>query len=174
MKLTPAMEKYVLHWGEMGGRWGVNRSVAQIHALLYLSGEPLTAETIAETLGIARSNVSNSLKELQAWELVQVSHVMGDRRDHFVAKTDIWEMLTVIMDGRKKREIDPTVAVLKGCVDDAHKDRATPKQVEARMAEMLAFLKELSGWYEHIKAVPGPTLMKLMRMGVKVAKLVGD
>ncbi|HMB74706.1 MAG TPA: MarR family transcriptional regulator [Gammaproteobacteria bacterium] len=173
MKLTPAIEKFVLHWGEMGGRWGVNRSVAQIHALLYLSGEPMTAEAIAETLGLARSNVSNSLKELQGWELIQVAHVMGDRRDHFRAKTEIWEMLTVIMDGRKKREIDPTVAVLATCVDDAHKDRATPKAAEARMAEMLAFLTELSGWYEKIKSVPAPTLMKLMKMGARVAKLVG-
>lgn len=174
MKLTPAMQKYVLHWGEMGGRWGVNRSVAQIHALLYLSDEPLPAETIAETLGIARSNVSNSLKELQSWDLVHVTHVLGDRRDYFEAKTDIWEMLTIIMDGRKKREIDPTLAVLKTCVEDAHKDKGTPKDAEARMTEMLDFLTELSGWYEQVKGIPGPTLKKLMRMGVKVAKIVGD
>lgn len=174
MKLTPSMQKFVLHWGEMGGRWGVNRSVAQIHALLYLADEPLTAETIAETLGIARSNVSNSLKELQSWELVQVTHVMGDRRDHFQAKTDIWEMLTIIMDGRKKREIDPTVAVLTACVENANKDKGTPEQAQARMVEMLSFLSELSHWYEKMKAIPGPTLMKLMRMGAKVAKLVGD
>ena len=173
MKLTPAIERFVLHWGEMGGRWGVNRSVAQIHALLYLAGEPMTAEEIAETLSLARSNVSNSLKELQGWELIQVAHVMGDRRDHFQAKTDIWEMLTVIMDGRKKREIDPTITVLNRCVDDAGKDSATPKDAEARMNEMLSFLTELSGWYEKIKAVPAPTLSKLMRMGAMVAKLVG-
>ena len=173
MKLTPAIERFVLHWGEMGGRWGVNRSVAQIHALLYLSGEPMTAEEIADTLALARSNVSNSLKELQSWELIQVAHVIGDRRDHFQAKTDIWEMLTVIMDGRKKREIDPTVAMLKTCVNDAHDDTATPKDTEARMAEMLSFLTELSAWYDKIKAVPAPTLLKLMRMGAKVAKLAG-
>ena len=173
MKLTPALERFILHWGEMGGRWGVNRSVAQIHALLYLSGEPLTAETIAETLGLARSNVSNSLRELQGWELVQIAHVMGDRRDHFQAKTDIWEMLTVIMDGRKRREIDPTVAMLTTCVNDAHKDGATEPAAEARMAEMLSFLTELSGWYDKIRTVPAPTLMKLMRMGTRVAKLAG-
>lgn len=173
MQLTPSIERFVLHWGEMGGRWGVNRSVSQIHALLYLAGEPLTAEEIAETLSLARSNVSNSLRELQSWELIEITHIMGDRRDHFRAKTDIWEMLTVIMDGRKKREIDPTVAVLNRCVADAHKDAATPKDAEARMTEMLAFLTELSGWYEKIRAVPAPTLMKLMRMGSKVAKLVG-
>jgi len=173
MKLTPAIERFVLHWGEMGGRWGVNRSVAQIHALLYLSGEPMTAEEIADTLSLARSNVSNSLKELQGWELIQIAHVMGDRRDHFQAKTDIWEMLTVIMDGRKKREIDPTIAVLTHCVRDAHKDGTTPQGAQVRMDQMLEFLTELSGWYEKIKAVPAPTLMKLMRMGAKVAKLVG-
>src|SRR5262245_15964440 len=109
MDLTPVMERFIVHWGEMGTRWGVNRSVSQIHALLYLSPRPLTAEEISDTLAIARSNVSTSLKELQAWGLVQLVHVLGDRRDHFDARKDVWEMLTLIVEERKRREIDHTL-----------------------------------------------------------------
>src|SRR4051794_25409922 len=113
MTLTPIVEKFILHWGEMGTRWGINRTVAQIHALLYLSPKPLHAEEIAETLGVARSNVSTSLKELQSWGIVRLAHVMGDRRDHFESMKDVWEMFRVIMDERKKRECDPTMQLLK-------------------------------------------------------------
>src|SRR6478672_5227724 len=113
MELTPLVQKFILHWGEMGQRWGINRTVAQIHALLYLSPKPLNAEEIAETLGVARSNVSTSLKELQSWGIVRLAHVMGDRRDHFESMKDVWEMFRVIMDERKKRECDPTMHLLK-------------------------------------------------------------
>src|SRR5215470_13198356 len=130
MHLTPVMQRFVLHWGEMGTRWGVNRTVAQIHALLYLSPAPLPADEIAETLSVARSNVSTSLKELQSWGLVNVAHVMGDRRDHFTARTDTWEMLTTIVEQRKRREIEPTLAVLRECVQELDKDRETPKEVK--------------------------------------------
>ena len=116
MKLTPVMERYVLHWGEMGARWGTNRSIAQIHALLYLAPQPLPAEEIAETLSIARSNVSTSLRELQSWGLVRVTHNLGDRRDHFESQQDLWQMLTVIVEQRKRREIDPTLTMLRQCV----------------------------------------------------------
>src|SRR3954454_24490515 len=119
------MERYILHWGEMGTRWGVNRSVAQIHALLYLSPRPLPAEEIAETLSIARSNVSTSLRELQAWGLVQLSHAIGDRRDHFVALKDNWQLLMTIAEERKRREIDPTLSVLRQCVLEAQEDATT-------------------------------------------------
>ena len=119
MKLTPTIERYVLHWGEMGTRWGVNRSVAQIHALLYLAPKPMTAEEIADTLSIARSNVSTSLKELQAWQLIHVSHVIGDRRDRFESRKDLWELLLTIAEERKRREIDPTLTVLRQCVLEA-------------------------------------------------------
>lgn len=172
MKLTPTMQRCVLHWGEMAGRWGISRSVAQIHALLFLAPEPLTAETIAATLNVARSNVSVSLKELQAWDLVSVTHQLGDRRDYFQARKDIWEVLTMIMDGRKKREIDPTLQMLRECSTDATKDQETPQQVKQRIADMLEFLEELSGWYEQVRGLPRPTLLKLMRMGTKVAKVV--
>ena len=172
MKLTPTMHRCVLHWGEMAGRWGMSRSVAQIHALLFLAPSPLTAEEIASTLNIARSNVSVSLKELQAWDLVSVTHQLGDRRDYFQARKDIWEVLTMIMDGRKKREIDPTLQMLRECSADASKDHETPEEVKERIAIMLEFLEELSGWYEQIRSMPRPTLLKLMRMGTKVAKIV--
>lgn len=169
MQLTPAMERFILHWGEMGTRWGVNRSVAQIHALLYLASEPLPAEDIAETLTLARSNVSSSLKELQNWELVQVTHVLGDRRDHFHAQQDIWEILRVIADGRKRREIDPTLHVLREFASS--QDNDTPPDVQARMVSMLEFLEELSSWYEQIRRMPRSALMKLMRLGVRMRKI---
>ena len=173
MELTPVMQRYVLHWGEMGARWGVNRSVSQIHALLYLSPRPVTAEEIADTLAIARSNVSTSLKELQSWGLVQIVHLMGDRRDHFEARKDLWDMVTVIVEERKKREIDPTLTVLRQCVDEASEDRKTDPETKARMQNMLEFLELVSNWHTELKQLPRPTLVKLMKLGAKVAKFLG-
>ena len=172
MQLTPTMHRCVLHWGEMASRWGVSRSVAQIHALLFLAPAPLTADEIAETLNVARSNVSVSIKELQSWDLVSVTHQLGDRRDYFQARKDIWEVLTMIMDGRKKREIDPTLQMLREATADAEKDQDTPEATKQRIGDMLEFLEELSGWYDQIRGMPRPTLLKLMRMGTKVAKIV--
>lgn len=172
MKITPVMQKYILHWGEMGSRWGVNRSVAQIQALLYLSPEPLTAEDIAESLGIARSNISNSLKELQNWDLVSITHVLGDRRDHFEGKKDVWEIVTTIMDGRKRREIDPTVAFLMECSKELETDKQTPKEVKERIESMLEFSDEVSKWYDKIKIMPRSTILKIIRLGSKLAKMV--
>lgn len=171
MKLTRAMEATILHWGEMGSRWGVNRSIAQIHALLYLSTKPLTADEIAEALGIARSNVSTSLRELQSWELITMTHVLGDRRDHFEAKTDLWEVLLVILEQRKKREIDPTVSTLRRCVLDAADD-GTPEDVKARLEAMLHFGETLTTWYEQVSRLPTNTLVKLMHMGAKISRFV--
>jgi len=173
MILTPALERYVLHWGEMGTRWGVNRSQAQIHALLYLAGKPLTAEEIAETLNIARSNVSTSLKELQGWGLVKLTHALGDRRDHFEALTDVWEMFLIIVEERKQREIDPTLTMLRQCVMEAEADRATPDEARLRMAEMLKFLEQMSGWYGEVRKLPRQTLMGLVRLGSRIARFVG-
>jgi DNA-binding transcriptional regulator GbsR (MarR family) len=172
MELTPVMQRYVLHWGEMGARWGVNRSVSQIHALLYLSPQPVTAEEIADTLSIARSNVSTSLKELQSWGLVQIVHLLGDRRDHFEARKDLWEMVTIIVEERKKREIDPTLSVLRQCVDEAAEDRKTDPETKARMQNMLEFLELVSNWHAELKQLPRPTLVKLMKLGAKVAKFL--
>lgn len=172
MKLTPTMHRCILHWGEMAGRWGISRSVAQIHALLFLSPDPLTADDIVSTLAIARSNVSVSLKELQGWDLVSITHVLGDRRDYFQARKDIWEVLTTIVDGRKRREIDPTLLMLRECVAEGKRDTETPPEVKERVASMLEFLEELSGWYDQVRGMPRPTLLKLMRMGARVAKMV--
>ena len=172
MKLTPTTQKFVLHWGEMGTRWGVNRTVAQIHALLYLAERPLNAEEIADILGVARSNVSTSLKELHNWGLVKVVHVLGDRRDHFESLKDVWDIFLVIMDGRKRRELDPTLTVLRECQLEADSDQQTPSQVKARIADTLAFLELITGWYDQMKVLPRPTLLKLLRFGAKVQHLI--
>lgn len=173
MRLTPVMRKYVLHWGEMGQRWGVNRSVAQIHALLWLSDEPMPAEEIAETLAIARSNVSNSIKELQGWNLVKLVHVEGDRRDRFEARHDPWDMLLTIVEGRKRREIDPTLEMLRACADEAEADPDTPASVKARLRGMQMFMEQVNGWYEQMRQVPRPTLQKLVSLGAKVSTFLG-
>ncbi len=162
MKLTPVMEKYILHWGEMGTRWGVNRTVAQIHALLFLSSTPLNAEEITETLGVARSNVSTSIKELQSWNLVKSVHMLGDRRDHFETMKDPWELFYTIMEGRKQRELDPTVSVLRECVLDSDQDKETPAEVKERMKDVLEFMETLDTWHGQIKGLPKSTLLKLI------------
>ena len=173
VNLTPAMKRYVLHWGEMGTRWGANRSVAQIHALLFLADRPLHAEEIVETLGIARSNVSNSLKELQGWGLVRMVHVADDRRDHFQALSDPWEMMMIIVEGRKKREIDPTLEMLVACVAEADADPDTPASVKAKLRDMQGFVSRLDRWYVQVRQIPKPTLIKLMNLGGKIAGLLG-
>lgn len=173
MQLTSVMEKFVVHWGEMGTRWGVNRTVAQIHALLYLSSNPLNAEEISETLGVARSNVSTSLKELMSWGLVKVIHVLGDRRDHFESMKDMWEIFNCVVEQRKKRELDPTLVLLRQCELEADKDTKTPDEIKHRIREMTKFLETVTGWYEQMSRVPKSTLMKLMKLGAKVTKLLG-
>lgn len=172
MKLTPLTEKYILHWGEMGTRWGVNRTVSQIHALLYLSPEPLNAEQISALLSVARSNVSTSIKELQGWNLIRVQHVMGDRRDHFSVKGDTWDMLTTIFEERKKREIDPTLSMLRACVLEMEEDKITPPEVKLKIQGMLDFMSTLNNWYEQISSLPKSTLVALMKMGGKVTKFL--
>jgi DNA-binding transcriptional regulator GbsR (MarR family) len=171
--LPAAVERFILHWGDLGGQWGVNRSVAQIHALLYLSERPLTAEEIAETLGMARSNVSNSLRELGTWKLVRRVPMLGDRRDHFEAETDLWEMVTRIAQGRKEREIDPAAAALRACLADAEGDPRVSAVAKRRLAEMEDFVGTVNRWYEQMLNVPAPKIMALIRMGAKVASLVG-
>jgi DNA-binding transcriptional regulator GbsR (MarR family) len=172
MELTRPMERYVVHWGEMGARWGVNRSVAQIHALLFLSERPLTAEEIADTLSIARSNVSTSLKELQSWGLVSVANVLGDRRDHFETEHDVWKVALKIVEQRKQREIDPTLGALRQCVVEAKDDPKTASEVAERMASVLAFLETISTWYDEVKRLQPSVLIKLVKLGAKVARLV--
>jgi DNA-binding transcriptional regulator GbsR (MarR family) len=171
MSLSPVTEKFVLHWGEMGTRWGVSRTVAQIHALLYLSERPLHAEEIAETISVARSNVSTSLKELQAWGLIKTTHVMGDRRDHFEALQDITSLFRVIVEERKRREIDPTLALLRECVQES--DAKAGAFAKERIRTTLEFLEMLNKWYDDMKGLPYPLLVSLMRMGNKVQKYLG-
>ena len=172
MKITPTMERFILHWGEMGTRWGVNRSVAQIHALLYLSSEPLPAETIAELLGMARSNVSTSLKELQSWELVKIVHVLGDRRDHYTALKDVQETFNVVVEGRKRREIDPTLSLLRDLHLSQQDNADADPEVTKRIQAMLEFVELMSDWYEDMRKLPNPMLLGLAKLGSKVTKLV--
>jgi DNA-binding transcriptional regulator GbsR (MarR family) len=173
MNLTPVMQKYVLHWGEMGARWGMNRSIAQIHALLFLADEPLCSEDIGETLKIARSNVSNSLKELQTWELVKLVHRPLDRRDYFEAKQDPWDMLITIIEGRKRREIDPTLEMLAALDAEASADPQTPASVKAKIKSMHGFIGKVSTWYDQMRATPRPVLMKLLDLGAKITTFIG-
>ena len=187
--LDPVSQKFILHWGEMGTRWGVNRTVAQVHALLYLSPRPLHAEEIAKTLSVARSNVSTSLRELQSWGIVRIVHVLGDRRDHFESLKDVWEMFRIILEERKRREIDPTLRVLQECVADldrrrpaAHAPRANPAgeapsagdvYTRERLAALLDFAKTMTTFYEEIRALPPAALRGLAKLRGKMRKLLG-
>jgi DNA-binding transcriptional regulator GbsR (MarR family) len=171
MELTPIAERFILHWGEMGSRWGVNRTVAQIHALLYLMGRPLAADEIADTLGVARSNVSTSLKELQAWRLAKIVHVMGDRRDHFETSTDIWELFKLIVEGRRQREIDPTLTMLRDAlVSDELANEA--HDTEQRLRDTLSFLETLTTWSDEMLRLKPDTLMKTLGMGARISRTV--
>jgi DNA-binding transcriptional regulator GbsR (MarR family) len=171
--LTPVQEKFILHWGEMGARWGINRTVAQIHALLFISPRPLNAEDIAATLNVARSNVSTSLKELQNWGIVRLVHVMGDKRDHFESMRDVWEMFRVVLDERKKRELDPTLTVLRDCLLEAAKDPKVDAYTLNRLSELTDFFETMSQWYTQVRQWPTPILVKFIRAGDKVRKLLG-
>lgn len=171
--MSPVMQKFILHWGEMGTRWGINRTVAQIHALLYISPKPLNAEQIAETLSIARSNVSTSLRELQGWGIVRIVHELGDRRDHFESIKDPWDLFRQVLDERKKREIDPTLALLRDCVAEAERAGAGEAHAKNRLAALLEFFETTSAWYEHIRRMPTCAVVQFVKLGDKVRKLVG-
>lgn len=171
--LSPVQQKFILHWGEMGIRWGINRTVAQIHALLFISPKPINAEEIAATLNVARSNVSNSLKELQGWGIVKRVHVLADSRDHFESMKDVWEMFRVVLDERKKREIDPTTALLRECVAEAHKDKETDEYTEQKLQELADFFDNTTAWYAQIRLWPTGALTKFVKAGDKIRKLLG-
>ncbi|MEK7468763.1 MAG: MarR family transcriptional regulator [Planctomycetota bacterium] len=171
MNLTTTEKKFILHWGEMGTRWGINRTVAQVHALLYISGRPVPADEIAETLSVARSNVSTSLRELQGWGLAKVTHVLGDRRDHFETFQDVWAMFKLVAQERKRREIDPTLAMLKEAIEQANKDGE--KAARERLEHMLEFFETLTATFdEFVKMSPG-ALRKVVKYGGKLQKLLG-
>lgn len=168
--ITPVQQRFILHWGEMGVRWGINRTMAQIHALLFLAPEPLNAEAICEALGVARSNVSNSLRELQNWGIVKIVHLPGDRRDHFESMKDVWEMFRQVLDERKKREIDPTVDVLRQCAEATSKDK--DRTTHERLAAMRDFFETMSTWYNQIDQLPTPAVIKFVKLGGKIGKLL--
>ncbi|KPF52898.1 MULTISPECIES: GbsR/MarR family transcriptional regulator [Novosphingobium] len=170
-RLPPSVEQFVLRWGDMGTQWGVNRSVAQIQALLFLSERPLTAEDIAAKLNMARSNVSNSLKELLAWKLIHRVPVLGDRRDHYEAEADLWQMATKVAQGRKAREIDPMVAAIGAAMQDIDDPRISAK-VRQRLVAMHDFVNTVDGWYQQMLNVPPAQIMTLIRMGAKVVSLL--
>ena len=170
-KLTPIAQQFIIHWGEMGERWGINRAVAQIHALLYVSPEPLNAEQISQTLSLARSTVSAGLHELQGWGLISVVHRLGDRTDYFEALSDVWEMFRVIVDQRKRRELDPTLEMLREAVcgfGDSPEDAVSRE----RMTRMLELYETASALYEEIRKVPTKTIMRVARMRGIVHKVV--
>jgi DNA-binding transcriptional regulator GbsR (MarR family) len=171
MELTQHAQNFILHWGEMGSRWGVNRSVAQIHALLFYAGRPLPADEIATTLDIARSNVSNSLKELQNWKLIRPVHLMGDRREHFDTSTDVWTLFRTVVSERKQRELDPTIKVLQATLasPDFTQEDAGAQQ---RVKETLALLETLTVWADEMLRLESSTLIKVMKLGAKVSSLV--
>ena len=172
MQLSPAVERYVLHWGEMGTRWGTNRTVAQVHALLYLSPEPLRADQIVDALSVARSNVSTSIRELQGFGLVKMTHVLGDRRDYFESLHDVWELFRVILEQRKKRELNPTLSMLRSATEEVEQEADTDPVTKERMRNMLTFVETTSDWYEQLSDVPTATLTKLMKLGKGITKLV--
>jgi DNA-binding transcriptional regulator GbsR (MarR family) len=171
--LPPVATKFILHWGEMGARWGINRTIAQIHALLFLSPRPLNAEEITEALSVARSNVSTSLRELQGWGIVRVVHVLGDRRDHFESLKDVWELFRQVMDERKRREVDPTLAILRDCVAEAMKAGAGEAYAKQRLADLLEFFETTTSWYEQLRRMPTGAVIKFVKLGDKLGKMIG-
>jgi len=172
MKMSPAVQKYVLHWGEMGTRWGTNRTVAQIQALLYLSPDPLHADEIVDLLSVARSNVSTSVRELQSYGLVKMTHVLGDRRDYFESPHDVWDLFRVIIEQRKQRELNPTLSMLRQCAAEIDGEKLTDETTKERVRNMLKFVETTSEWYEKIRDIPTPTLQKLMKLGAGIAKFI--
>lgn len=171
MNLTPSMQDFILHWGEMGAKWGVNRSVAQIHALLHLSPEPMTAEDICDTLSLARSNVSTALKELQGWKLVKTSRQLGDRRDHFHSVRDMFDLVNTVVEGRREREYAPTLEALRSVAAAAETD-GTPEHIRARYAETLDTMQQFDDWYSEIAKLPRSTQMTLLKLGARIARFL--
>src|ERR1700722_8213350 len=170
--LTPVQQKFVLHWGEMGTRWGINRTVAQIHALLYISPKPLHAEEIVEALDVARSNVSTSLKELQGWGIVRMVHVLGDKRDHFESMKDVWEMFRGVRDERNRREIAPPLAMLRECIAKAEQQKDQDTYTRERLQALREFFEVTGAWYIQIRQWPASVVAKFVKLGDKALKLL--
>ena len=171
--LPPVAQKFILHWGEMGTRWGINRTVAQVHALLFLSEKPLPADEIAKTLGVARSNISTSLRELQNWGIVHVVHVIGDRRDHFESLKDVFAMFRIIARERKKREIEPTLRVLRDCIAESNRPKAASPYTRERLSDLVTFFEIATNAYDNMEKLSTPAVLKLAKLGDKAFKLLG-
>jgi DNA-binding transcriptional regulator GbsR (MarR family) len=171
-KLPPAIETFILKWGDLGGQWSVNRSVSQIHALLYLAEAPMTAEDIADVLGLARSNVSNSIKELQNWNLIRRVPMRNDRRDYFEAETDVWEIAARIAAGRKLREIDPAIAALNECIGLAEDDTRISPVVRKRLNAMHGFTTSIDRWYGQMLGLSKGKREMLVKLGSKIAAFI--
>lgn len=172
-RLSPVQQKFILHWGEMGTRWGINRTVAQTHALLFISPRPLNADDIVETLGVARSNVSTSLKELQSWGIVKMVHILGDKRDHFESMKEVWEMFRVVLNERKRREVDPTIQMLNECIAKAEKSKATDAYTTERLRDLREFFETTSAWYVQIRQWPVSALVRFVKLGDRVLRVLG-
>lgn len=172
MTLTSINRQFILHWGEMGARWGINRTVAQVHALLHISVTPLTAEEIANTLSVARSNVSTSIRELQAWGLVRAVHVLGDRRQLFTSLQDVWEMFRLIAEERKRREIDPTLALLRQCLDESDKGDSADAHSRERLQELYDFFAALDALYADLNKLPTSALRRVLKTRGTVRRLL--
>ncbi len=170
--LTPVQQKFILHWGEMGTRWGINRTVAQVHALLFISPRPLNADDIVETLAVARSNVSTSLKELQGWGIVKMVHILGDKRDHFESMKDVWEMFRVVLNERKRREIDPSMQMLNECIAENEHAKPIDAYTQQRLCDLREFFETTSAWYVQIRQWPTSAIVKFVKLGDKVLKVL--
>jgi DNA-binding transcriptional regulator GbsR (MarR family) len=171
MHLTPAMQNFILHWGDMGAKWGVNRSVASIHALLHIAPEPMTAEEISETLNLARSNVSTALKELQGWKIVKSQRQLGDRRDHFTSVRDMFDLVTVVVEGRREREFAPTMEALRAVQDEAQTD-GTPDTVKTRIDDTLNVMQMFDTWYQDVAGMNRSVHMALLKLGGRIARFL--
>jgi DNA-binding transcriptional regulator GbsR (MarR family) len=171
MNLPPLVQTFVLHFGEMGGRWGVNRTVGQIYALLFVAPEPLNADDIVEALGVSRSNVSMGLKELQAWNLVRLQHKPGDRRDYYSAPEDVWQIVRTLAEERKKREIDPTLSMLREALMEKP-ESAYERHAQERMRQMHDLMDMMSDWYDDVRRIETERLVQLMKLGARITRVL--
>lgn len=170
MNLTPLIQSFVLHFGEMGSRWGINRTVGQIYALLFVTAKPLNADEIAEALAFSRSNVSMGLKELESWKLVRLQHLPGDRREYFSAPEDVWAIFRTLAEERRKREVDPTLSMLRDALLESPANPAE-EHAQERMREMYELIEMLTQWFSDVQRLEPATLIQLMKLGNKVQKI---
>lgn len=173
MELTTATKEFITHWGEMGTRWGINRTIAQIHALLFIADRPLTADEISETLSIARSTVSTGLHELQSWDLVRIVHLLGDRRDHFETLSEVWEMFSIVLNERRRREMDPTLDALREIMAELRESDAEEPHTRQKLGELLDFFETMMSLYDQLENMPLSTIKNIAKMGNLAGKLIG-